>query len=72
MLLQWGIELADLLHIPAYIEASKEGNLLYKTFGFYDAFVLDELEEMGDDGVQIMQRDVRRVPIVGGKAKAAS
>lgn len=34
--MRWGCELADLLFIPAWIEASAEGNFLYKRFGFYD------------------------------------
>ncbi|KXL50449.1 hypothetical protein M433DRAFT_54626, partial [Acidomyces richmondensis BFW] len=36
MMIQWGCDLADQLFLPGYIEASKEGNLLYKKFGFYD------------------------------------
>ncbi|KAK3723254.1 hypothetical protein LTR37_001977 [Vermiconidia calcicola] len=34
MMLKWGRDLADALFLPAWIEASAEGSLLYKTFGF--------------------------------------
>lgn len=34
--MQWGCDVADALSVPAWIEASKEGNALYKCFGFVD------------------------------------
>ena len=36
MMMRWGCELADLLFLPAWIEASPEGNFLYRKFGFAD------------------------------------
>ncbi|KAI2607951.1 acyl-CoA N-acyltransferase [Hypoxylon sp. NC1633] len=36
LMMKWGCDLADLLSLPAWIEASTEGNFLYKKFGFYD------------------------------------
>ena len=65
-MLKWGCDLADHLFIPGWIEASEEGNFLYKTFGFYDYKKLDaELEGT------CMKRDVRTTAIEGGKSKAA-
>jgi hypothetical protein len=63
LMMKWGCDLADQLFLPGYIEASKEGNFLYKTFGFYEFQELDgELEAM------TMKRDVRKTPIEGGRA----
>ncbi|KAH9884420.1 acyl-CoA N-acyltransferase [Xylariomycetidae sp. FL2044] len=36
MMMQWGCDLADQLFLPAWIEASPEGNALYRKYGFYD------------------------------------
>jgi hypothetical protein len=45
MMLQWGCNLADQLGVPAWVEASEEGNYLYKAFGFYDfEKIVGELE----------------------------
>ncbi|EMC98614.1 hypothetical protein BAUCODRAFT_375716 [Baudoinia panamericana UAMH 10762] len=68
MMVKWGCDLADQLFLPAYIEASKEGNFLYKTHGFYEAGMIAE----GEDGAVAMKRDVRSTPIMGGKAKLAT
>lgn len=35
-MMRWGCELADLLFLPAWVEASPEGNFLYEKFGFCD------------------------------------
>jgi hypothetical protein len=34
MLLEWGLKIADELHLPAYLEATPAGEQLYKAFGF--------------------------------------
>lgn len=34
--MQWGCDVADTLSIPAWIEASAEGNARYKGYGFVD------------------------------------
>lgn len=63
MMLRWGCEVADLLGLAGWIEASEEGNFLYKTHGFYDySRVEGELE----GGVN-MKRDARPWAVVGGK-----
>ncbi|KAI7150838.1 hypothetical protein KC316_g15515 [Hortaea werneckii] len=36
MMMNWGCNVADALMLPSWIEASPEGNFLYKRFGFYD------------------------------------
>lgn len=64
-MIQWGCDLADQLFLPGYIEASKEGNFLYKTFGFYD---FGRISHDMPDGMT-MKRDARTAPIVGGKEK---
>jgi len=40
MLIQWGLNIADELHIPAYLESSPVAHKLYQKFGFKD---IDEL-----------------------------
>ncbi|GAB1312410.1 N-acetyltransferase domain-containing protein [Madurella fahalii] len=62
LMMQWGCDLADQLFLPAWIEASPEGNHLYRRHGFYDfSKVVGELE-----GTH-MRRDARRTVIEGGK-----
>lgn len=65
MMLQWGCDLADQLGLPAWIEASDEGNFLYKAFGFYD---FEKIE--GELGGTNMKRDARVELAVGGKPKS--
>ena len=35
-MMRWGADLADQLFLPSWIEASPEGNFLYRKYGFYD------------------------------------
>lgn len=35
-MMNWGCNVADALMLPSWIEASPEGNFLYKKHGFYD------------------------------------
>ncbi|KAM3413876.1 hypothetical protein BST61_g10550 [Cercospora zeina] len=56
MMMRWGCELADLLFIPAWIEASAEGNLLYQKFGFYNQ---QKLMHKGEDMGTCMRRHAR-------------
>ncbi|KAK7745838.1 hypothetical protein SLS53_002556 [Cytospora paraplurivora] len=37
LMMKWGCDLADILSVPAWIEASAEGKPLYRGFGFVDA-----------------------------------
>jgi hypothetical protein len=62
MMLQWGCNLADQLGLPAWVEASDEGNLLYKAFGFYD---FEKIE--GELGGWNMKRDAKIELAAGGK-----
>ena len=61
-MLQWGCDLMDLLQLPGWIEASAEGNFLYKAYGFYDFQKID-----GELGGTNMKRDPRPSAIEGGK-----
>ena len=61
-MLKWGCDVADLLGIPGWIEASEEGNFLYKTFGFYD---YEKLE--GELPGTNMKRDPSQSSFEGGK-----
>lgn len=36
MMMQWGCDLADQLFLPAWVEASVEGRVLYLKFGWED------------------------------------
>ncbi|KAK5155140.1 hypothetical protein LTS14_006095 [Recurvomyces mirabilis] len=49
-----------------YIEASAEGNFLYKMYGFYN---LEKTGgELGEDSAVTMKRDARIKPIMGGRS----
>lgn len=61
--MQWGCDIMDQLFVPGYIEASEEGNFLYKIFGFYDIQKLNM-------GGTAMRRDPKRTAITGGKPGA--
>lgn len=65
LMMQWGVDLMDFLFVPGWIEASPDGNLLYKTFGFHE---VERVTVNGFPGVN-MKRDVRTQGIEGGKAK---
>lgn len=62
MMMQWGCDIADQLFLPGWIEASPEGNHLYKVYGFYDF----ENAAAGLGGTN-MRRDARKTVIEGGK-----
>jgi hypothetical protein len=64
MMLEWGCQLADLLFLPAWVEASPEGSLMYERHGFYTHELIE-----GDLTGPCMKRDARKTPIMGGKAK---
>lgn len=68
-MMQWGIDVADALGLPAWIEASEEGNFLYKAFGFYDFEKITTGELAG--GV-FMKRDARGTIIRGGKGEGSN
>jgi hypothetical protein len=61
-MLKWGCDLMDLLQLPGWIEASDEGNFLYKAYGFYD---FEKIE--GDLGGTNMKRDPKPSVCEGGK-----
>ncbi|KAI3394844.1 hypothetical protein diail_2181 [Diaporthe ilicicola] len=63
MMMQWGIDVADMLAVPGWVEASKEGNLLYIRHGF---------REVGkqSSGGSFMRREPNVIARVGGRVKA--
>ncbi|KAL1874780.1 hypothetical protein VTK73DRAFT_199 [Phialemonium thermophilum] len=62
LMMQWGCDLADQLFLPGWIEASPEGNHLYRRYGFYDL----ERAAGGLSGTN-MRRDAARSLTYGGK-----
>ena len=62
-MMKWGCDVADLLGLPGWIEASEEGNFLYKTFGFYDYEKIESVSGMA------MKRDARSTAVEGGNVK---
>lgn len=65
--MQWGVEVADFLCLPGWIEASPEGNFLYKRFGFYECEEIRRDDELlgrrGEVMGMTMRRDVRKAPL---------
>ncbi|KAK8116092.1 hypothetical protein PG984_012594 [Apiospora sp. TS-2023a] len=64
LMMQWGCDLADQLALPGWIEASAEGNFLYKVHGFYD---VGKMKDQGDMTGTFMKRDAR-TKLGAGKA----
>lgn len=60
LLLQWGIEKAEEMGLPCYLQASEEGRRLYEKYGFeaIDAKEFD-LSEYGLEGVEMMTEMIR-------------
>lgn len=67
LMMQWGVDLMDSLFLPGWIEASPDGNKLYKTFGFY----VHETVVINGSPVANMRRDVRRKGIDRFRVKKA-
>lgn len=52
MLIQWGLDKARDLKLPAYLEASTTGYKLYAKHGFLDIAKIDlDLAEWGGEGI---------------------
>lgn len=64
MMMQWGCDLANQLFLPAWVEASPEGNHLYRRHGFYD---IGKSRAGGELQGTNMRRDARRTVIEGGE-----
>lgn len=60
-MMQWGCDLADILSVPAWIEASAEGKALYQVHGFVD---VETTPGLGD--VTFMQRKPKGMSREGG------
>ena len=63
MLIQWGLDIADARHIPAYLESSPVAHGLYQKFGFKDVgkLILNPKWNYGsaDPSIYFMLRDTR-------------
>jgi hypothetical protein len=52
MLVQWGLDEAQKLSLPAYLESSPAGHNLYLSCGFSDVERMDiDLSEFGGSGI---------------------
>lgn len=63
--MQWANDLADLLFLPCWVEASTAGIPLYRKFGYYE---VGSIEFGGDRRAKAMRRDAKTSPIGGGKS----
>jgi hypothetical protein len=70
MMMQWGCDLADQLSLPGWVEASIEGQGLYRTFGFEVYEILKE--ENGDLPGCNMKRQPKLSATGGGKPMLSS
>ncbi|TKX18257.1 acetyltransferase (GNAT) domain-containing protein 13 [Elsinoe australis] len=61
MMLKWGTALADQLFLPAWVESSPNGSLLYRTHGF------EHHQSKAEGQGTIMYRPARPSTIEGGK-----
>lgn len=60
--MRWGCDLADMLSVPGWIEASPEGTLLYEKHGFVEA-------EGSREGLMLMKRDPLAMHYESGTTK---
>ncbi|KAF2220741.1 hypothetical protein BDZ85DRAFT_267075 [Elsinoe ampelina] len=61
MMLKWGVDLADQLFLPAWVEASEAGSMLYQTHGF-------AIHVKKEGSGTLMYRPARPSTIEGGKS----
>ncbi|KAK2609514.1 hypothetical protein N8I77_003011 [Diaporthe amygdali] len=62
MMLQWGTDVADVLAVPGWVEASPEGNHLYRRHGFNDVANVPS-------GGTFMRREPKPIARAGGRVK---
>lgn len=66
-MMQWGVDVADSLCLPGWIEASPEGNFLYRRYGFenYEEIRRDDelLGRAGEVLGMTMRRPARQSPL---------
>ena len=66
-MMQWGVDVADSFGLSGWIEASPEGNFLYKRFGFCDFEEIrrddDLLDRRGELMGMTMRREARDSPL---------
>lgn len=63
MMLQWGTDLADVLAVAGWVEASKDGTILYERHGF-------KVVGYQSSGGTFMRREPNPIARAGGRVKA--
>lgn len=63
MMLKWGTDLADVLGVAGWVEASKDGTILYERHGF-------KVIGYQSSGGTFMRREPIAVAVTGGRTKA--
>lgn len=62
MMLKWGTDIADVLGVAGWVEASKDGTILYERHGF-------KVVAYQSSGGTFMRRDPNALARVGGRVK---
>ena len=62
-MMEWGCNVADVLELPIWVEASDEGTSLYERFGFRPHSIVNAEEDAGTN----MIRDARGIQLKGGR-----
>ena len=70
--MQWGIAKSEELRLPAYLQASAQGQRLYQSHGFKDIDTVEfNLTDFGLEGVEKMTEMIR-YPVSSEKTEAGS
>lgn len=68
--MQWGIAKSEELGLPAYLQASAQGQRLYQSHGFKDIDTVEfNLTDFGLEGTEKMTEMIR-YPVIPEKAEA--
>ena len=68
MLLHWGLDRADALRLPCYLESTPAGLPLYKSRRFEEVDVIDlDMSKWGIEGISRYMCLLRRPPSLGPK-----
>lgn len=61
LLLQWGIDKAEEMRLPCYLQASEQGKRLYEKYGFEAIDVAEfDLTQYGLEGTETMTEMIRQ------------
>lgn len=67
-MVKWGVDLADHLFVPAWVEGSPAGKHLYETYGFKDLEYVETKTEKWTVIYHMMKREPSRAKKLGGLA----